>query len=49
MTKILLLAIACTLTLSGFAKNSNPTNKRRSFVGKNYVINNKTEHSSING
>lgn len=49
MTKILLLAIACTLTLSGFAKNSNPTNKLRSFVGKNQVINNKMQQSSNNG
>lgn len=49
MTKILLLAIACTLILSGFAKNSKPTNKLRSFVGKNQVINNKMQQSSITG
>jgi len=49
MTKILLLAIVCALTLSRFAKNSNPTCKLQSLVGKNLVINNKTEQSSDNG
>lgn len=49
MTKILLLAIACTLTLSGFGKNGNPTCKLRSLVGKNQVINNKIQQGSING
>jgi len=49
MTKILLFAIACTLTLSGFAKNNNPTHKLRIFFGKNHVINNKLQQRTING